>query len=183
MRRTALVVAVSVLLACAMAWSAAADVKIYMTVGSYGGFGADQIWRCDRDGSNPELLYESTQMGGIVIDPAEETVFYSEFGFMYAADLDCSNPVFVGLGQDGIYMDNSGAHGATAAAGGYLCFLFWDHMWVYSCRYDGSDGIDFNVMGWPGLVPSPYVVGLALYVTDASPVGQSTWGRIKSEFK
>ena len=93
MRRTVLAVVFVVIAMCLLASGTQRDmIKVYFTVGSRGGLGGSQLWRCNRDGSEPELLLDEGEMlWDVDVDSGAQKLFYCEYQYLFAADLDGTN--------------------------------------------------------------------------------------------
>lgn len=189
MRRSVVLLAGLALVSVAMTSGAAGqEVKIYLSVGQgavAGSYGASQIWRCDRDGSNPELLYDAhaNTIGGLAVDPSGEKLYYSEDGLLYMANLDLSDPLMIDSAVGGWEINNYGSgHGAVVVTDGYVCWQRYINT-AGSCKTDGSDVVYLSMSDWPGLVSNPMIVGVALDTTHESPTEESSWGELKGKYK
>lgn len=158
-------------------------VKIYFTVGPRGDMSALQLWRCNRDGSEPELIVEDgRRMSGVAVDSGNERLFFARSGELVAADLDGVEIAILGAAPSYFELDIGDGIGSVAAAGGYVCWQM-SGSYIASSATDGSDLQYFDCSGIPGIIPDPVAVGVALHVSDENPVETTTWGGIKSRFR
>jgi hypothetical protein len=157
-------------------------VKIYFTVGPYlGQEGATQMWRCNVDGTEPELLLETTGLGAIDIDSVHGIVLYSQDYYAYKAGLDLSNPIAFAYSTP-LYEISIGLF-PFDVNGGYLCY---DCEGGFCTEFPGGGSQTAMVWDFPGIPPSPALVGVALHVSSGSGVESAesmSWGRIKSTFR
>ncbi|MBN2564113.1 MAG: hypothetical protein JXB46_00220 [Candidatus Eisenbacteria bacterium] len=163
--------------------SSVTTVKVYFTVGPRGDTSALQLWRCNRDGSEPELIAENGQrIGGVAVDSENELLFFARGGSLVAADLDGVEIATWGTTPSFLMVNIGDGVGSVAAVGGYVCWQV-EGPYVASSMTDGSDLVYFDCSGFPGIVPNPVAVGVALHVSDDNPVEATTWGRIKASFR
>ena len=183
MRRIALAVVLLAVALCLLASGTERGVvRVYFTVATFGGQGATQLWRCNRDGSDPELLYTGFFLGGLTIDSAAEKLFFVENPYLYAADLDGSSVTVFGPAAWAPDVSWQASYSPVDGNGGYVCWV--DLGWyVFTAKADGSDLQEFSTLDIPGIVEFPGVVGLAIHVEPSSPVQSTTWGGIKAEFR
>jgi hypothetical protein len=184
MRKTAMVVAIVILATCLFASGTARDTaKVYFTVGSIGDTGASQVWRCNRDGSEPELLWEGYELWEVEVDAATQTLFFTDHTTLHAADLDGTSVSTVGssymydppqLGPDVVF--------PVDAQGGYVCWAECGSV-VHTTLADGSDSQWFQAQLIPDMVINAVVADVALYVVQGNAVESMSWGRIKSEYR
>ena len=115
MRGTALVIVLLAVALCLLAPGTDSPVvKVYFTARNPVLWSA-QIWRCNRDGSEPELLLSGDYLHtGLAVDSAIGKLFYTDGGQLLMAELDASNPVYVG----GVWPEATNRY---AAEGGYVC--------------------------------------------------------------
>jgi hypothetical protein len=184
MRKIALAAVLLVVTLSLFASGTARDtVKVYFSVHIDGG-PASQIWRCNVDGSEPELLYEGSDIGELAIDPEAEKLCFVANYEVVIADLDCT---VVDEGHFFVDDGTSSRQNHIDAKSGYLCFCddtpYTDgHVLTYTVTPWELVG-GFSPQGIPGMPANTHLKGVALHVTDESPVQSTTWGRIKSAFR
>jgi hypothetical protein len=178
MRRIALVIVLLVMALCLLASGTSRDaVKVYFAV-EIGGGPASQIWRCNPDGSEPELLHEDNDLGELAIDSEAERMFFNAGYAGYTADLDCS------IVQGFHYIDDPAASTTNHldAKSHYHCI--GDGALVVTGLHDPPDDVGYFLLtDIPGMPAGPRVTGVALHVYEGSPVQSTTWGRIKSAYR
>ena len=180
MRRAALGVLLVVVTLCLAATAGDRDlVVLYLTVGPYYGTnGATQLWRCNSDGTEPELLLEADLLGAVQADSHREVLYYSQNLWVYSADLDGSNPTAIGYSLP--VTDIGAGLYPFDVNGGYFCRFTEDD--ILTVAPDGSTQSAY-FWGFPGIVSNPVLVGVALHVPSASGAQSTSWGRIKSSFR
>ena len=186
MRRIALALALIVTALSLLASGVATTtVKVYFTVGPAGVMAGQQLWRCNRDGSDAELLVNGTRLSGVAVDSANERLFFVDCGSggLVVADLDGANPAYFGSSPSLLEVCNGWGLGPVVVSGGFVCWQLSDGPYVASSATDGSDFQYFECSGFPEMVPSPVILGVGLYVHDDNPVESTSWGRIKSRFR
>ena len=186
MRKIALAVVILSIVMCMFASGTQREtVKVYFTVGPLGSLGATQLWRCNRDGSEPELLHEGTELFNVDIDSGTQRLFFTEAYELCAADLDCA-VITTGIGYNVATYSAPALDPAAVfpvdAEGGYLSSVDCGQ-YVYTSLVDVSDQQLFDVTEVVGVPASPIVADVALYVTQGSSVESTTWGAIKSKFR
>ncbi len=185
MRRSVLVLVLLVaVLSLLASGTGTTTVMIYFTVGSSNGTGGPQLWRCNRDGSEPELVVaDGYWMSGVAVDSANGRLFFSRTGELVVADLDGSNPLHFGTAPALHDMDNGYGIGSVAVSGGFVCWQIGEGPQIASSATDGSDLQYFECSAFPGIVDNAVIVGVGLYVHDDNAVRSTTWGRLKSRFR
>jgi hypothetical protein len=180
MKKTILVVlALAVLLSLTATGSNRNTVKIYFTVGPrYGHEGGTQMWRCNVDGSEPELLLETTELSGVDIDSINEIVYYNQGWYKWKADLDLSAPHAFTYSFP--LSDVESGTSPIDVNGAFVCYEY-ELAILTEFPDGGSQLVCFD--GFPGIIPDPVLVGLALHVQPASAIESTTWGRLKSRFR
>jgi len=159
-------------------------VKVYFTVGSANDMAGLQLWRCNRDGSEAELVVaDGYRMSGVAVDSVNGRLFFARNGELTVADLDGGNTAYFGSAPAFYAMDNGDGLGSVAVSGGFVCWQIGEGPQVASSATDGSDLQYFECSAFPGMVASPVIVGVGLYVHDDNPVESTTWGRLKSRFR
>jgi len=179
MRKTAL--AVVILLAALYLFASGTErdtVKVYFTVAESGLY-ATQLWRCNRDASSdPELLYEGSQLGDLAIDSESQMLFFGVGTTLMVAGLDGSNPTSWGSTCLPQFPNDWACH--IDANGGYICGSTLGS--INSLRVDGSDSQIIQCTAIPG-TNGNVIADVALYAEAGSPVEFTTWGKIKSRFR
>lgn len=179
MRKIALVVVLLAVTLCLLASGTEREtVKVYFSVEIDGGPSC-QIWRCNVDASEPELLHEDDHIGELAIDSEEEKLFFVASRRVYMADLDGSN---VDGGHFFVDDMESSVQNHVDAKSGYLCFADFSHVLTID-RPAWEEAQYIHPSDIPGMPDVFHVKGVALHVTDESPVQSTTWGRIKSAFR
>ena len=157
-------------------------VTLYLTVGPYYGTnGATQLWRCNSDGTEPELLLEAELLGAVQADSYREVLYYSQESYTYRAGLDGSNPTAFCYSLP--VADIGAGFYPFDVNGGYFCYF--DESDICTVAPDGSSQLA-GFHGFPGIVSSPVLVGVALHIPSGSgvePPKTLSWGRIKSSFR
>jgi hypothetical protein len=181
MRRVALAVLLVAVTLCLAATPSNGDlVTFYLTVGPANTTnGATQLWRCNSDGTEPELLLEADLLGNVQADSYREILYYSQGFFTYMADLDGSNPTLLGYSYP-IY-DIVGGLCPFDVNCGYFCY-FCDEIYICTESPDGSIQTA-RFQDFPGIVSPPALVGVALHIPSESgiePPEPTSWGAIKS---
>ena len=184
MRRLAAGVLLVTVVLCLSATGGNREIaKIYVTVGPYGGTdGGTQLWRCNIDGTEPELLLETTELGDVDVDSVGGVLYYNRGYYVYAADLDGSNPYVTALSA---FPQNLG-YGLWPfdSEAGYFCHAD-DAAAIETHPPDGST--QRAAFGhFDGVVSNPVSVGVALYLSSESGMEEPrhmSWGSIKSSFR
>jgi len=184
MRRTALAVVILVVALCLFASGTERNtVKVYFTAGPEGSFGATQLWRCNRDGSEPELLIEGSSLWSVEVESSTEKLFYVQLDQLMVADLDGSNAMGFGIGEAYHPPALFGSHVFPVdVKDGYVCWASLGET-IHTALADGSDAQQFDVSSIPDIVPTAVVADVGLHVAEGAPVESTTWGRIKAEFR
>lgn len=184
MRKTVLSVLAIGLVLCAFASAQQREtVKIYFTVGQAGwSIGGKQLWRCNSDGSDAELLYRGSELGGVAVDADAGKLLFVEGDDLLCADLDGSGVSPMQLAYWLPQQASTAGYSAVDASSGYICWACAGDR-IY-CQSDASAPLTpVFVSDIAGMIPSPVVVDVAVAVIDASPVESTSWGAIKSAFR
>jgi hypothetical protein len=182
MRKIALVFVLLAVTLCLLASGTEREtVKVYFTAGEYH-YPGSQLWRCNLDGSEPELLTTMPGLGDVAVDSATQKLFLVGWdptdNQLYVADLDGSNIAYFA------YLTGEDPPRHTVDAnGGYVCYAESEASHIWTARIDGSDQQWFYLSDIPGMVTNGRVKGVALHVESGSPVQSTTWGTIKSRFR
>jgi hypothetical protein len=176
----------ALLLGVTLCFAAAAGdrdtVVLYLTVGPHSGTnGATQLWRCNSDGTEPQLLVEGEMLHAVQADSHRGLIYYSQSFYTYRANLDGSNPVIIGYSlpvpdiEYGFYPFD--------VNGGYFCYF--DELDICTVDPNGSSQIA-AFRDFPGVVSNPVLVGVAIHIPSSSgvePPERTSWGKIKSSFR
>jgi len=184
MRCTSIAVLVLVLVGslCLLATGAPRDVvKVYFTVGT-GVLGpASQLWRCNRDGSSPELLFEGNHLGPLAVDARSEQLFFHMSDMIYVSDLDFTSYSVVG---EAVGVPSSAGVAIQIDVGGdYVCWSSYYNSLVVTRRADGTDELTFPLDALPGVASEPRVRDVAILTMQASAVENMSWGRLKAAYR
>lgn len=183
MSRVALAVLLVAVTLCLFASPSNGDlVKVYFTVGPVNGTnGATQLWLCNSDGTEPELLLEADLLGFVQADSYHEFLYYSHNIWRIKANLDGSDPTQVGWSLP-VTDIGSGFYPFDVNCG-YFCY-FTEEL-ICTVAPDGSTE-DFAFWYFPGIVSNPVLVGVGLHIPSASgvvPPEPTSWGKVKAEWR
>jgi hypothetical protein len=152
MRKIALVVVLLAATLCVLASGTEREtVKVYSTARN-AIVSSAQIWRCNRDGSEPELLLAGGFLHtSLAVDSAIGKLFYAYAAQLNMAELDGSDPVFV----DTV---STPPTNTFAAESGYVCWVdLVTPTYVGSTPSDLSDYQGFNIESIPGMLDDPEI--------------------------
>jgi len=156
------------------------EIKVYLVVGDWDTTYGEQIWRCNVDGTEPELVLDYTDFAPITAVALDDLTqrMVVDVGSLHSYTLDGTDMQYISQpsrSYSGQCMDSQS---------GYLSYLEGDNKTVTTELVSGGMVGSFDVRDLP--VPFEYaeVRDVDLCAFQGSSATESTsWGRLKADYR